>query len=269
MARCGTCSAWLAGSGGQGACLLKPGVRAAAQMIADGAGKASTEELAMALHIVEYGGAPINKEACERYVAAPGMGGEGSVKDWVRIALHGKGVDVYELAPEGAHEFKPDLYIASADAYLKVLPCWTPDYSTPRYGLDGTTAAQMRDFINDNHLYERDEARQSVSCRFGVVSGTGTIYGIHPDVDGWIENGETVWEEQTPDTLYLPSEDFSLARCGVCGGWWLMSETGSYTCPYCGAHDGDHHLTARVRNAFDTANTGARTSDILTKEPAR
>ena len=265
MERCGTCSNWLAGSGGQGACLMKPGVRFAAQTLADGAGRASTGELAMALHIVEYGGTPINKEACDRYVAVPGMGGEGSAEDWVRIALRGKGVDVYELASEGAREFSPDLYIASADTYLKVLSCWTPDYSAPRYGLDKTVAVQMRDFINGNHLYMWDEARQSANCRFGVISGTGTVYGIHPDVDGWVEDGREVWEEQTPGTLYLPSDDFSLVRCRGCGGWWLMSETGPYTCPHCGAHGGDHHLAARIQNVFDAAGI----NDTLTKGAAR
>lgn len=31
-----------------------------------------------------------------------------------------------------------------------------------------------------------------------------------------------------------------------CGHEWLSAAEGSYACPVCGLHDGDHHLTRRV-----------------------
>jgi hypothetical protein len=33
---------------------------------------------------------------------------------------------------------------------------------------------------------------------------------------------------------------------GECGHHWIGSSGGSYACPICGLHDGDHHLTLMV-----------------------
>ena len=51
--------------------------------------------------------------------------------------------------------------------------------------------------------------------------------------------------ELFPPALPSPQHDYGVAVfAGRCGHRWIGTVSGDYTCPVCGAHDGDHHLVS-------------------------
>jgi hypothetical protein len=53
--------------------------------------------------------------------------------------------------------------------------------------------------------------------------------------------GEEVWS--MTKRWWLGDESYLTLFTAKCGHTWIGTQTGSYACPVCGLHDGDHHLT--------------------------
>lgn len=62
---------------------------------------------------------------------------------------------------------------------------------------------------------------------------------------------------QSTDTLWL-----FRARCGHS---WIGAIEGSYACPVCGLHEGDHHLIATHELPVQVDDYGCRWSDLAAK----
>jgi hypothetical protein len=52
----------------------------------------------------------------------------------------------------------------------------------------------------------------------------------------------------------------------TCGHTWIGSGSGSYACPVCGLHDGDHHLTSEEEFPVQLDDFGSGCWKELAKE---
>ncbi|MBA4033204.1 MAG: hypothetical protein C0480_01170 [Bradyrhizobium sp.] len=67
----------------------------------------------------------------------------------------------------------------------------------------------------------------------------------------------TMLDEETK----LTTELLSLFR-GKCGHAWVGATDGSYACPVCGAHDGDHHLLSMEPIAVQVEDWGCAWEEL-------
>lgn len=120
-------------------------------------------------------------------------------------------------------QYTPDFLLLGTGTYVEVAGVWDSRHAH-------NAAAMIRDFRL-------------------VPSGTGE-FGVRPgfvriDGDGYI-CGVTAAGES------LPPGEVVLGVCADCGRAFFLDSSGTYECPACGAHDGDHHLTM-WNNLFDAA----------------
>lgn len=114
--------------------------------------------------------------------------------------------------------YTPDFHVMLPDAIVEVAGVW-----------DGRHARQARALCEALGI-EGPEAM--AGTLFLSVDGRGFLHTVRPD------------GTRTPDAR--------VNECAACGGRSLMTETGSFRCPVCGAHDGDR-LVRLSPNLFDAA----------------
>lgn len=83
-----------------------------------------------------------------------------------------------------------------------------------------------------------------------LIQDTGRpVTVFHPDMQFQACNN---WGDSY-ELLPRPDSSSVLVRCLECGKYYFMGTDGAYTCPCCGAYDGDHHFTTIMEGDADTA----------------